>query len=58
MKCSFCGSEKTRLDSNYLDKFGEKIYTYCCRAQEQNDKYAKAHTSRQTGEKPEDIDKW
>jgi hypothetical protein len=60
MKCPFCGSDKTKIDTPYINKHGEKITSYCCNAQRQNDKYIKAHTSRQTGDKPsaEDVIKF
>jgi hypothetical protein len=59
-KCPFCGSTKLKIETPYIDKFGEKIFTYCCNAQKKNDSYIQAHTSRMTGEKPgtEEVSKW
>jgi hypothetical protein len=60
MKCPFCGSEKIKIETPYLNKHGETIMTFCCSAQKQNEKYVKAHTSRMTGDKPsvEDVIKF
>lgn len=42
-KCPFCGSTKMVIDTPYIDRFGDKITTYCCAAQDKNQKYLKAH---------------
>ena len=40
--CPFCGSEKVIIDTPYLDKFGQKITSYCCNAQKKNHEYVRA----------------
>jgi hypothetical protein len=55
-KCPFCGSEKLKIETPYIDVFGEKIYTPCCNSQKKNESYIKAHTSRFDGSKPEPED--
>jgi hypothetical protein len=59
-KCPFCGSEKLKIKTPYLDKFGEPIFTFCCNSQKRNDVYVKTHTSRYDGSKPslEDVIKF
>lgn len=60
MSCQFCGSKELKIETPYIDAFGEKIYTWCCGAQKKNNKYIEAHTSRFDGSKPEveEVSKW
>ena len=57
-KCPFCGAEKVKLDSPYINKHGEGITNYCCLAQRKNQEYIKSHTSSYDVSKPDNVDKW
>lgn len=42
MSCPFCGSEKTMIETPYIDRItGEHKKVPCCNAQKKNDKYIK-----------------
>jgi hypothetical protein len=51
-ECPFCKSKTIKIKTPYIDKHGDPIFTYCCLAQQKNDKYVEAHTSRYDGSKP------
>lgn len=53
-KCPFCGSEEIKIPTPFIDPVtGETIMTFCCKAQEKNNKYIERHTDPITGEKPD-----
>lgn len=58
--CPFCGSKTPRRESPYVDAFGKKETTFCCKAQAINNKYAARHRDADTLEKPnlEEVAKW
>lgn len=40
MACPFCGSEKTKIDTPYIDRVtGNKLQSYCCNSSKKNSKY-------------------
>lgn len=39
-KCPFCGSEKTRIETPFVDRVtGEQLKSYCCNAAKKNAGY-------------------
>ena len=57
-KCPFCGSDKLKIETGYLTKFGDKEFTYCCPAQATNHKYINKSFTQDSRPDPEDITKW
>lgn len=58
--CPFCGSLEVKKDTPFIDAFGKKGTTFCCKAQAMNAKYADKHRDASTLEKPdvENVAKW
>lgn len=53
MPCSFCGSDKVKVETPYIDRVtGEHKTTICCQAQRKNQEYQKKHFHPIHGEKP------
>ena len=60
MKCPFCGSPQTMIDTPYIDRWtGEHKKTPCCGAQEKNISYLKKNADPYQETKPtlEDVSK-
>lgn len=58
--CPFCGSDKIRIETPYVDGFGRKISTFCCLSQKKNNDYINKHMDLRTGHKPgtEEVARW
>lgn len=53
MKCTFCGSESTVLDTPYIDRVtGEAKKTFCCNPQKRNAEYRANHYHPIYADKP------
>ena len=57
-KCPFCGSDKIKKETPYVDKFGEKIESYCCLSQKRNAVYAEKRYSHDNKPDPTEVSKW
>ena len=57
-KCPFCGSDKIKVSTPYVDKFGKKIESFCCLSQKRNSNYADKRYKHEERPKAEDISKW
>ena len=57
-RCPFCGSEKIKVTTPYIDKFGDKIESFCCLSQKRNNNYAEKRFGRDNKPSPESVAKW
>ena len=52
-KCPFCGSEKIKIETPYIDRItGEHKTTLCCLSQKKNQEFLDKRYSNFYGEKP------